>query len=78
MQFRFTRHLSPRALSARFASPASSKMLCYPKTLFIAAAFLSLALHADDWPQWRRPNRDGVYGETGLLKSFPAEGRVRS
>ena len=30
--------------------------------------------HADDWPQWRGPNRDGVYSETGLLESFPTEG----
>src|SRR5579863_5234626 len=30
--------------------------------------------HADDWPQWRGPNRDGVYHETGLLETFPAEG----
>jgi outer membrane protein assembly factor BamB len=27
-----------------------------------------------DWPQWRGPNRDAVCLETGLLKSWPAEG----
>jgi len=27
-----------------------------------------------DWPQWRGPNRDGVCSETGLLKSWPADG----
>lgn len=26
------------------------------------------------WPQWRGPRRDGVSDETGLLKSWPAEG----
>ena len=26
---------------------------------------------ADDWPQWRGPNRDGVWKETGLLEKFP-------
>jgi outer membrane protein assembly factor BamB len=31
-------------------------------------------LRADDWPQWRGPNRDGVCNETGLLELFPAEG----
>jgi outer membrane protein assembly factor BamB len=35
---------------------------------------LSAALRADDWPQWRGPNRDGVCRETGLLESFPAGG----
>ena len=34
----------------------------------------AIGLRADDWPQWRGPNRDGVYAETGLLESFPAEG----
>jgi outer membrane protein assembly factor BamB len=29
---------------------------------------------ADDWPQWRGPNRDGVCTETGLLKSWPEGG----
>ena len=29
---------------------------------------------ADDWPQWRGPNRDGVSKETGLLQEWPAGG----
>src|SRR6266496_6851417 len=29
---------------------------------------------ATDWPQFRGPNRDGVWNETGILKTFPAEG----
>jgi outer membrane protein assembly factor BamB len=29
---------------------------------------------ADDWPQWRGPNRDGVSRETGLLKEWPKDG----
>jgi outer membrane protein assembly factor BamB len=32
------------------------------------------AVYAEDWPQFRGPNRDAVWNETGLLKSFPAEG----
>lgn len=29
---------------------------------------------ADDWPQWRGPNADGVSLETGLLKEWPEGG----
>src|SRR5207244_1148954 len=29
---------------------------------------------AADWPQWRGPNRDGVWSETGILRTFPREG----
>src|SRR5262245_47944330 len=29
---------------------------------------------ADDWPQWRGPQRDGVWRETGILESIPAGG----
>jgi outer membrane protein assembly factor BamB len=33
---------------------------------------LSSALaHADDWPQWRGPTRDGVWKESGVLEKFP-------
>lgn len=34
----------------------------------------ALALHADDWPQWLGPQRDGVWRETGILKTFPTNG----
>ena len=47
------------------------------------AAFLLLAglmglpalpVGADDWPQWRGPDRSGVSKETGLLKEWPKGG----
>jgi outer membrane protein assembly factor BamB len=41
---------------------------------------LLLLLHgtssSSDWPQWRGPNRNGVWTETGILSSFPATGLV--
>jgi outer membrane protein assembly factor BamB len=48
------------------------------RTLFLlAAGLLALALppaRADDWPQWRGPDRLGVSKEKGLLKEWPKEG----
>lgn len=41
----------------------------------LAANVLLAALeaHADDWPQWRGPNRDGVWRETGIVDKLPAQ-----
>jgi outer membrane protein assembly factor BamB len=33
-------------------------------------------LIAADWPQWRGPNRDGTWTETGILSSFPSTGLI--
>jgi outer membrane protein assembly factor BamB len=45
----------------------------------LRAAILVLAMaaaaRADDWPQWRGPQRDGVWKEEGVLDRFPPEGR---
>src|SRR5207249_11104030 len=44
---------------------------------FLLALLPLLALvraRADDWPQWRGPNRDGHSKETGLLKEWPKDG----
>ncbi len=40
-------------------------------TILLAVATTSLA---DDWPQFRGPNRDGKSTETGLLKKWPQSG----
>jgi outer membrane protein assembly factor BamB len=42
--------------------------------LVVGLLLLPLAVRADDWPQWRGPNRDGVSKETGLLKEWPKDG----
>ena len=42
--------------------------------VFIVALAVGVAARAEDWPQWRGAKRDGAWGETGLLKAFPAEG----
>src|SRR4051794_41973909 len=51
-----------------------------PGRLLVAAfalvvpGFAVSALHADDWPQWLGPQRDGVWRESGILEKFPPGG----
>jgi len=45
-----------------------------PPRIVIVLAVLSLSVWADDWPQWRGPQRDGVWRETGIMESFPPDG----
>ncbi len=33
----------------------------------------SSPLHADDWPQWRGPQRDDVWRETGIVEKFAGD-----
>lgn len=42
--------------------------------MIAVSASLTATLHADDWPQWMGPLRDGVWREKGIIKAFPAEG----
>ncbi len=45
-----------------------------PLVLSAIGGFFSSAAHADDWPQWLGPKRDGVWRETGIVEKFPKEG----
>ena len=42
--------------------------------LFSIALAVTPPICADDWPQWMGPRRDGVWRETGIVKSFPVGG----
>src|SRR5436190_917722 len=35
---------------------------------------LGAGVQASDWPEWRGPNREGVWNETGLVETFPVGG----
>jgi outer membrane protein assembly factor BamB len=41
---------------------------------FLALLFTDLVCRADDWPQFRGPDRNGKSAETGLLKKWPQNG----
>ncbi|MEX0710745.1 MAG: PQQ-binding-like beta-propeller repeat protein [Pirellulales bacterium] len=40
----------------------------------VSLGIFSLAAVAADWPQWRGPLRNGISGETGLLREWPEGG----
>ena len=40
----------------------------------LGLCFLYSSVHAEDWPQWRGPQRNGISRETGLLKEWPTAG----
>jgi outer membrane protein assembly factor BamB len=41
---------------------------------FILCGTGAILSQAEDWPQWRGPNRNGAWTESGILETFPAEG----
>ena len=38
--------------------------------LFAVVAIQAQLANADEWPQWRGENRDGVWSETGIIEKF--------
>jgi outer membrane protein assembly factor BamB len=55
----------------KISFPTSQFMLA---CTLLAGLLCTSELQADDWPQWRGPNRDGVWRETGILKTIPRNG----
>ena len=49
-------------------------MRCSFPVCVLTAWVLTSSARADDWPQWRGPQRTGLSAETGLLKAWPREG----
>ena len=42
--------------------------------LGLSSWLLSSTVCAEDWPQWRGPNRDGGWHDAGMMESFPPGG----
>jgi outer membrane protein assembly factor BamB len=51
-------------------------MRLLPISLLLLVSFNTA--HADDWPQFLGPHRDGVIAETGFAKTWPREGPPRA
>src|SRR5438477_4143487 len=45
--------------------------------LLAVSSLMTAEVQAVDWPQWRGPNRDGVWNETGIVQSFPGDQPAR-
>ncbi len=41
---------------------------------FIVVGLTTASLRAEDWPQWRGVDRDGVWTDTGVVERFPDSG----
>lgn len=44
------------------------------RSLQLLVVCAACTLQADDWPQWRGPQRDGVWRESGIIERIPASG----
>ena len=44
------------------------------RSLSLLVVLFGSVCHADDWPQWGGPQRDGVWREDGIVESFPTDG----
>jgi outer membrane protein assembly factor BamB len=42
--------------------------------LLLAFVLGNTVIHADDWPQWMGPKRDGIWREDKIVQKFPAGG----
>ena len=41
--------------------------------VLVLCQFICSCVSADDWPQWRGPNRDGVWSESGIISEFESD-----
>lgn len=71
------------ATANQSAKPVSDGQFSGPGTLAILAVatasmiFISSPIHAEDWNQFRGPNRDNLCSETGLADEWPSGGPLK-
>ena len=46
-------------------------------TTFFVCFLTTIEVSADDWPQWRGENRDGVWSEKGVVEQLPENPKVK-
>ncbi len=52
----------------------TASQICQQFLVATLPCWFACVAQADDWPQWRGLNRDGVWKETGIVESFPSSG----
>ena len=52
------------------------RVLCVSLALVTAGFVLTVSISAEDWPQWRGPDRLAVWDEAGIVEELPAELKV--
>ncbi len=48
--------------------------VAWSAVVILLSTILGATIHADDWPQWRGPQRDGVWREDGIVSAIPESG----
>jgi outer membrane protein assembly factor BamB len=66
-------HYVKDPLTAAFERTSANRSHFLRKGMFLVVCAAAVwPARADDWPQWRGPNRDGVWKETGIIDKFSA------
>ena len=62
--------MSPFVVSRLIAYSAIMRF----RLLLVLSCLTTQVTYAEDWPEWRGRGRLGVWNETGIVETFPADG----